>query len=666
MPLFGLPGFSRNSSGSVSSSFACSSGTSPSPTDSVSRVFRPHPDQRVSGVSTDAPRKPAKGSSQQAYGSTAKLAPTPKPKPKPKKTPCGHGNPALGGGQVSTSSQSITGAQDVLRFFSGSSASSSAEKKLRPKPLPASLETSAETGASPSSRVATGEAQCKSRTSPPPPAWMNVDYRHAMEKLALARQRCAHLKRSMQSKVKYQVEFVTLLKPVEWELDKLEPLRKDFTELMKPVLQTDAESEKWRAENNVCVKAFFEVPAPLTQFREVDFGENVNKLLSAQYTRPTPIQAQAWSVLLAGHDCVGLSQTGSGKTLAFCLPALVHVRDQPPVKEGEVLVLFLCPTRELASQTYTELLKYAKAADVRVGVAYGGTCEGARVMDQALDLFRGTEMLVGTPGRVIEFVEAELIRLNRVVYAVVDEADRMLDLRFTPQIGALLSQTRPDRLTALFGATWSKEVLYMAGEFMRSPVRVIVNKADENHANTSVQQRVYVTDYPDKPVFVTGLLRQLLEEHPEAQILVFVNKKKEANRLATALRSKWAYVNLLHGSLKQKSREKAVKRFRSNKPSILVASDLAARGLDVQELTCVINYDLPQTMENYVTPDWPHGPRRPGGPCHRHGGPQKGRQHVAPAGAVPQGRRAGGPRGAAGPHAHLAQDEAPGGHGAGA
>jgi len=301
---------------------------------------------------------------------------------------------------------------------------------------------------------------------------------------------------------------------------------------------------------------------------------------------------------MSGQDVIGIAKTGSGKTLAFLLPAIVHINAQPLLKPGDgPIVLILAPTRELAVQIKGEADKFGYTSSIKNTCVYGG----APKRDQARDLRNGVEIVIATPGRLMDFLEQKTTNLRRVTYLVLDEADRMLDMGFEPQMRKVLSQVRPDRQTLLWSATWPKDgnVQRLTREFLTDPIRVNVG-SDELSANKDVQQIIQmVNNRYDKEEHLDAVLRQ----HRQEKILIFANTKRMCGDLAYQLKGMGYRAAAIHGDKKQDQREYVLGQFRKGQIQIMVATDVASRGLDIRDITIVINFDFPDGrggVEDYV------------------------------------------------------------------
>jgi len=266
------------------------------------------------------------------------------------------------------------------------------------------------------------------------------------------------------------------LQVLDWSKLQLIPVQKDFYQEHSQVTAlTEQEVSAWRVEKSITCFGVG-IPKPVITFEQSRFPEYLlDEIKKAGFSSPTPIQSQGWPMALSGRDVIGIAETGSGKTLAFVLPAIVHINAQPLLSPGDgPIVLILSPTRELAMQTMGECGKFGSSSRIKFHCVYGGVSKGV----QARGLRAGCEILIATPGRLIDFLEAGVTNLRRVTYLVLDEADRMLDMGFEPQIRKIVSQIRPDRQTLLWSATWPKEIQALARDFLKDPIQVTVGSLD--------------------------------------------------------------------------------------------------------------------------------------------------------------------------------------------
>eukprot|EP00039_Didymoeca_costata_P032423 m.37772 g.37772 ORF g.37772 m.37772 type:complete len:522 (+) comp9350_c1_seq1:151-1716(+) len=372
---------------------------------------------------------------------------------------------------------------------------------------------------------------------------------------------------------------------------------KDFyVEHDKTANRSESDISKFRKDAKITC-AGHNIPRPILTFDEANFpGYVMDTLLKEGFDKPTPIQAQGWPMALSGRNCVGIAVTGSGKTLSFILPAIVHINHQPLVQRGEgPIALVLAPTRELAQQIQQVAIKYGKSSRIKNTCVYGG----APKHQQARDLQDGIEILIATPGRLIDFLETRKTNLKRVTYLVLDEADRMLDMGFEPQLRKIVSQIRPDRQTLMWSATWPKEVRKLAAEFLgESPIQTRIGSS-ELHANTDVKQVIMVMDAYDKQEKVGSLIKKIMSER-DCKTIVFAETKKGADELTKNLRRDGWPAMVMHGDKEQRERDWVLQEFKSGRSPILVATDVASRGLDVKDIKFVINYDYPNNSEDYV------------------------------------------------------------------
>jgi ATP-dependent RNA helicase DDX5/DBP2 len=337
------------------------------------------------------------------------------------------------------------------------------------------------------------------------------------------------------------------------------------------------------------------VPRPITSFDEAGFPDYIlTEIRAMGFTEPSAIQCQAWPMALSGRDVVAVAETGSGKTIAFALPAMVHINAQPLLAPGDgPIVLILAPTRELAVQIQAECSRFGKSSRIRNTAVYGGVPKGQQIRD----LQRGAEIVVATPGRLIDMLESGKTNLKRVTYLVMDEADRMLDMGFEPQIRKIVSQIRPDRQTLLFSATWPKEVQRLAMDFQHDFIQVNIGSMDLT-ANHNVAQHVEVcTDFEKRGKLVKHL-DQISQEN--AKVLIFVGTKRVADDLTKFLRQDGWPALAIHGDKAQQERDWVLAEFKSGRSPIMLATDVASRGLDVKDIRYVINYDFPNNCEDYI------------------------------------------------------------------
>lgn len=335
------------------------------------------------------------------------------------------------------------------------------------------------------------------------------------------------------------------------------------------------------------------VPAPFMSFESAGFPpELLREILAAGFASPTPIQAQTWPIALQNRDIVAIAKTGSGKTLGYLIPAfmlLKRVRNNP--QNGPTVVV-LAPTRELATQIQDEAIKFGRSIRISCTCLYGGAPKGP----QLKELERGADIVVATPGRLNDILEMRKIDFRQVSLLVLDEADRMLDMGFEPQIRKIVNEIPPRRQTLMYTATWPKEVRKIAGDLLVNPVQVNIGNADELAANKSITQYVEVIPHMQKQRRVEEILRS---EERGSKIIIFCSTKKLCDQLTRSIGRNFGAA-AIHGDKSQGERDWVLNQFRSGKSPILVATDVAARGLDVKDVRVVINYDFPNGVEDYV------------------------------------------------------------------
>ncbi|MCH2149752.1 MAG: DEAD/DEAH box helicase, partial [Phycisphaerales bacterium] len=325
----------------------------------------------------------------------------------------------------------------------------------------------------------------------------------------------------------------------------------------------------------------------------------VRAVVDDGYAEPTPIQARAIPVVLSGQDVLGCAQTGTGKTCAFALPILHHLsegkaeRGPAQRKRGKGTpprALVLCPTRELATQIYDSFAGYGRNVRLRYTVIYGGVSQGRQVRD----LRAGVDVVVATPGRLLDLVNQGHVDLSSIEVFVLDEADRMLDMGFIPDIRKIVRMVPKRRQTLFFSATMSKEIRKLADAILVDPVSI--ETEPESSTVESIDQRVYMIERKRK----SGLLEHLLRTEQMARTLVFTRTKYGADKLAKYLRRGGIGADAIHGNKSQNARFKALEGFKSGETTVLVATDIASRGIDVDDITHVVNYDMPLDPETYV------------------------------------------------------------------
>lgn len=308
------------------------------------------------------------------------------------------------------------------------------------------------------------------------------------------------------------------------------------------------------------------------------------------YTEPSPIQAQAIPAVLQGKDVLASAQTGTGKTASFVLPLLQKLSTQPRAKSNRARVLILTPTRELAAQVHESILQYGKHLTLRSTVVYGGV----KISPQMMKLRGGVEFLVATPGRLMDLYQQRAIAFDEIDTLVLDEADRMLDMGFIHEIKRIINLLPRNRQNLMFSATFSDEIRALVKGILNQPVEIDV--APRNTTVTKITQAIHPVDKSRK----AALLSHLIHKNKWGQTLVFAKTKHGANKLVKQLEEEHIYAAAIHGNKSQSQRTKALAEFKSGELHILVATDIAARGIDIDQLPCVVNFDLPQVAEDYV------------------------------------------------------------------
>ncbi|KAK6280557.1 hypothetical protein POUND7_020824 [Theobroma cacao] len=313
---------------------------------------------------------------------------------------------------------------------------------------------------------------------------------------------------------------------------------------------------------------------------------------NAGFSAPTPIQAQSWPIALQSRDIVAIAKTGSGKTLGYLIPGFVHLKRCRNEPQMGPTVLVLSPTRELATQIQDEALKFGKSSRISCTCLYGGAPKGP----QLREIERGVDIVVATPGRLNDILEMRKISLHQVSYLVLDEADRMLDMGFEPQIRKIVKEVPTRRQTLMYTATWPREVRKIAADLLVNPVQVNIGNIDELVANKSITQYVEVLSPMEKHRRLEQILRS---QEPGSKIIIFCSTKKMCDQLARNLSRQFGAA-AIHGDKSQADRDYVLSQFRTGRSPVLVATDVAARGLDIKDIRVVINYDFPTGVEDYV------------------------------------------------------------------
>ena len=327
-------------------------------------------------------------------------------------------------------------------------------------------------------------------------------------------------------------------------------------------------------------------------FKELNISEPILKALTnKEYDTPTPIQEQAIPVAFSGRDLLGIAQTGTGKTAAFAIPVIQKLNQpQPKGQKREIKALVLTPTRELAIQIDECFSDYSKYTDLRHTVVFGGVNQGPQV-DK---LKRGIDILIATPGRLLDLITQKYITLEHIRHFILDEADRMLDMGFIHDIKRLLPMLPKRKQTLFFSATMPPAIANLSKSILYNPVRVEVTPVSS--AVDTIEQGLYLVEKPEK----CELLTSILKKEQKKSVLVFSRTKHGADKIARVLNKKGIGCEAIHGNKSQGARQRALTNFKSGKTRVIIATDIAARGIDVVNLEMVINYDLPDVAETYV------------------------------------------------------------------
>jgi ATP-dependent RNA helicase DDX5/DBP2 len=427
--------------------------------------------------------------------------------------------------------------------------------------------------------------------------------------------------RSFTYRGKSDNSFCQSLESVDWSRENVEATRKDFyDEPLSVANRSEAEVRAFRERNNITV-ASRRPFNPILSFAESPYSQDIQRVFQdLNFSAPTPIQSQCWPIALSGSDLIGIASTGSGKTLAFLLPALLHIRGQPKLTTVGPQALVMAPTRELAQQIEQEFQRFrsdssavclpqaaspclASAAapikpvlrsvfSLKCVCVYGGSPKDY----QRREIQSGAQLIIATPGRLIDFMKEGSINLKQVTFLVMDEADRMLDMGFEPQIRAIIGNIRKDRQTLMWSATWPTEVQTLAREFLIEPVYVKVG--EELAANHRIAQFIELVTEDRKFETLQRVLKTMCTEG--ARILIFTETKRGCEQLCHQLTSQAFKVCAIHGDKAQVARNSALRDFKSGSVNVMVATDVAARGLDVKGVSCVVNFDFPGQIADYI------------------------------------------------------------------
>lgn len=383
-----------------------------------------------------------------------------------------------------------------------------------------------------------------------------------------------------------------------------EPFRKNFyTEPSEVTAMTPEEVADLRHEMDGIKVKPDDVPRPVTKWAQMGLLQaTMDVFQKVRYDRPTAIQAQAIPIAESGRDLIGVAKTGSGKTLGFGIPMIRHILDQRPLKPSDGPIgLILAPTRELSLQIKNELKPFLKASGIKIECAYGGE----PISDQIAMIKRGgIHVLCATPGRLIDLLQSNsgrVLSFRRITYVILDEADRMFDMGFEPQVMKILANVRPDRQTILFSATFPKNMAALARKALDKPAEVIIGGRSKVAPEITQIISLVKPSYEKKINKLLLHLGQLFSEDENAQVLVFTEKQETAEDLLSKLfKAKYSSVNTIHGAKDQTDRNEAINDFKQGVLSVLIATSVAARGLDVPGLAMVFNFDCPTHLEDYV------------------------------------------------------------------
>ncbi|KAK1444321.1 ATP-dependent RNA helicase DBP3 [Babesia gibsoni] len=383
---------------------------------------------------------------------------------------------------------------------------------------------------------------------------------------------------------------------INWEGKELVEIKKDFYDLSPEANNRPGEEiEEILDKHRIIIDGDTPLPKPVNSFDEAVFNDPIQRIIKQMgLVEPTPIQKVGWTSCLTGRDVVGVSQTGSGKTLAFLLPGLLHLLAQPPVTPGMgPVILVLAPTRELCQQTYNEASRFMRVMNLRGAILYGGVPK----THQQQQMSGGVDIMVATPGRLLDCLASGIVRLDRVSYFVLDEADRMLDMGFEPQIRMISSQVRPDRQTLLFSATWPASIRRLASEFCKNNCIYIQVGEKDLTANANITQTVEIMRSDETFPYLCNFLAG---DGYNKKVLIFVESRAGADSLVRDLGRRGIDAISIHGNKTQNQRDNTIRQFRDGTVKIMVATDVASRGLDISDIDYVINMDVPRTIEDYI------------------------------------------------------------------
>ncbi|XP_025198829.1 probable ATP-dependent RNA helicase DDX43 [Melanaphis sacchari] len=389
-------------------------------------------------------------------------------------------------------------------------------------------------------------------------------------------------------------------------LQSLPPIIKDFyVEHNQVKAMSDEEVQSFRtAQNGITVQyidgaeCLRPIPKPIKTFQHAFSSyPNIMKVIKKQnFATPSPIQCQAWPIIMSGHDLIAIAQTGTGKTLAYILPALIHILKQPTPRNERIgpSVMILGPTRELVLQIHDEITKYLHS-NIKLVCVYGGGV--STQTHQQLIQAEKPDIVVATPGRLNDLIGIQAIKLEHVSYLVLDEADRMLDMGFKNQIELSLRHVRPDKQTILTSATWPIAVQKLANYFAKNPLQITVGSLDLSTVNT-VAQKIIVLKQNQKEAWLYDFISNTLSKNDK--VIIFMRKKTSVDQMFEYFNSKNIKCRSIHGGKLQADRETSLADMRNGVVSILIATDVASRGIDIHDISLVINYDFPVNIEEYV------------------------------------------------------------------
>ncbi|KAK3996840.1 P-loop containing nucleoside triphosphate hydrolase protein [Cladorrhinum sp. PSN332] len=387
---------------------------------------------------------------------------------------------------------------------------------------------------------------------------------------------------------------------IDYSKIELNKIRKDFwVEPHELSLLTEEEATELRLELDGIKVSGKNIPKPVQKWSQCGLTRPIlDTIDTLGYEKPTPIQMQALPVIMSGRDVIGVAKTGSGKTMAFLLPMLRHIKDQDPVSGDDgPIALIMTPTRELCTQIYSDLQPFIKALKLRAVAAYGGNA----IKDQIAELKRGTEIIVATPGRMIDLLAANsgrVTNLKRATFLVLDEADRMFDMGFEPQVMKIFNNVRPDRQTILFSATMPRIIDALTKKVLRDPVEITVG--GRSVVAPEITQIVEVIEEGKKFVRLLEILGELYADDEDVRALIFVERQEKTDDVLRELLRRGYGCMSIHGGKDQEDRNSTISDFKKGVCPILIATSVAARGLDVKQLKLVVNYDAPSHLEDYV------------------------------------------------------------------